>query len=313
MAVFTKLQTHEINKILGNYNLGQLKKFHGIKQGVENTNYFIKTDKKKIILTIFEKRVQTKDVPFFVNLMLHMNRGGFKCPKPLENKDKKIIFKIKNKNAILVSFLEGKSKKQLTPADCKIVGQQIAKFHKISSKFSKTRKNTLASATWVKIYNQTKKDYPQYSKPLKIYIDFYKKNKPKKLSKGIIHADLFPDNIFFKNKKFVGFIDFYFSCNGSYLYELAIAINALCFQNNKIKKINIKKLIEGYSTIKKLKLNDLNKINILCLGAAIRYFVTRLYDLKNTPKHAKIQKKDPKEYLFKMKYFYQNINNNIYD
>ena len=312
MAVFTNLQTSDIKKILNDYNLGDLVRFYGIKEGIENTNYFIKTSQNKFILTIFEKRVKNKDVPFFVKLMEKMYVKGFKCPRPIRNIYKKSIFKIKNKPAIIVSYLEGKSKKKLNNSECYNVGKQIGKFHKIATKLSIKRKNTLNFKTWNKIYHQTKNNYPKYSLKLKEYLTTYEKYKPKKLDSGIIHADLFPDNIFFKNNKFSGFIDFYFSCNENYLYELAVCINALCFNKKSVNKIKVKKLIDGYQLVKKIKKIDLKYLNILCLGAAIRFFVTRLYDLKNTPKNAKINKKNPKEYLFKMDYFYKNLNTNFY-
>ena len=313
MAVFTKLTLKEIKKILNDYNLGNLEKFNGITEGIENTNYFIKTSKKKLILTIFEKRVQKQDIPFFVTLMDSVSLKGFQCPKPIKNKNNKVIFKIKNKLAIIVSFLDGKSKKKLTPVNCFNIGRQIAKFHKITSKLKIKRTNTLNYKAWFKIYNQTKNNYPRYSSKLKKYLEIYKQKKPKKLSAGIIHADLFPDNIFFKKNNFSGFIDFYFSCNESYLYELAVCINALCFDGDKLNKNKIKKLIKGYLSINKIKNKELESLNILCLGAAIRFFVTRLYDLKNTPKNAKVNKKDPKEYLNKMDYFYNNLNKILYD
>tara|TARA_B100000963_G_scaffold358492_1_gene383256 strand:+ start:2379 stop:3320 length:942 start_codon:yes stop_codon:yes gene_type:complete len=312
MAVFTNLQTEEIKKILRNYKLGRLVKFYGIKEGIENTNYFIKTTKDKFILTIFEKRVKNKDVPYFVKLMEMMHARGFKCPKPIRNIHDQSIFKIKNKTAIIVSFLEGKSKKKLNINECYIVGKQIGKFHKIASNLPIKRKNTLDSKIWTKIYHLSKKIYPKYSMKLKEYLKTYQKYKPKKLSYGIIHADLFPDNIFFKNRRFSGFIDFYFSCNENYLYEIAVCINALCFEKNTINKAKVNKLINGYQTVKKIKKLELKYLNVLCLGAAIRFFVTRLYDLRNTPKNAIIKKKNPKEYLLKMNFFYKNLNKNLY-
>jgi homoserine kinase type II len=212
-----------------------------------------------------------------------------------------------------VSFLNGKSKKRLSYQNCLNIGKQIAKFHQISSRIKLKRKNTLDYNEWVKIFDKNKKNYPNYSKKLKKYLKIYKQNKPRKLSGGIIHADLFPDNIFFKNDKFSGFIDFYFSCNSPYLYELAVCINAFCFTQNKINKLKIKKLLQGYLSINKISNKELKSLNILCLGAAIRFFVTRLYDLKNTPKNAEVKKKDPREYLIKMNYFYNNLNKNLYD
>ena len=312
MAVFTKLQKREIKKILSNYNIGHLIKFHGIKEGIENTNYLIKTTQNKFILTIFEKRVKKEDVPYFVKLMEMTYTKGFKCPKPIKNINNQSIFKVHNKPSLIVSFLDGKAKKNLNENECYKVGKQIGKFHKIASNLPLKRKNTLNSKIWLKIYNKLKKIYPNYSLKLKKYLKTYEKYKPKKLSNGIIHADLFPDNIFFKNKKFAGFIDFYFSCNENYLYELAVCINALCFNKKNINKSKIKKLIDGYQTIRKIKKQEFKYLNALCLGAAIRFFVTRLYDLKNTPKTAKIKKKNPKEYLLKMDYFYKNIHNNLY-
>tara|TARA_B100000212_G_scaffold322720_1_gene282233 strand:+ start:2203 stop:3144 length:942 start_codon:yes stop_codon:yes gene_type:complete len=313
MAVFTNLKKSEIKNILNNYKLGSLVNFFGIKEGIENTNYFIKTSQNKFILTIFEKRVKNTDIPYFVKLMDMMHDRGFKCPKPIKNIYNKPIFKIKSKSAIIVSYLEGKSKKRLSNTECYNVGKQIGKFHKISSKLPIKRKNNLNFDSWIKIYHQIKNIYPKYSIKLKEYLITYKKYRPKKLDSGIIHADLFPDNIFFKNKKFSGFIDFYFSCNEHYLYELAVCINALCFKKNSVNKLKVKKLIDGYQLVKKIKKIELKYLNILCLGAAIRFFVTRLYDLKNTPKNAKINKKNPKEYLFKMDYFYRNLNTNFYD
>ena len=252
-------------------------------------------------------------MPFFVKLMDLMYTKGFKCPRPIQNIYKKSIFKIKSKPAIIVSYLNGKSKKKLNYRECYSVGKQIGRFHKIASNLPIKRKNTLNYKTWNKIYHQTKKIYPKYSIKLKKYLITYEKHKPKKLDSGIIHADLFPDNIFFKNKKFSGFIDFYFSCNENYLYELAVCINALCFNKKSVNKLKVKKLIDGYQLVKKIKKIDLKYLNIMCLGAAIRFFVTRLYDLRNTPTNAKINKKNPKEYLFKMDYFYKNLNTIFYD
>jgi homoserine kinase type II len=242
-----------------------------------------------------------------------MYAKGFKCPKPVKDINNRYIFKYKNKPAIIVTFLNGKSKKKLNTSECYNIGKQIGKFHNISSKLTIKRKNALDYKIWNQIYHKTKNIYPKYCLKLKQYLKIYEKYKPKNLEKGVIHADLFPDNIFFKNQKFSGFIDFYFSCYENYLYELAVCINALCFDRKIINKVKTKKLINGYQSVKKIKKSDLKYLNILCLGAAIRFFVTRLYDFKNTPKNAKIKKKSPKEYLIKMNYFYKNLNTKLYD
>jgi homoserine kinase type II len=312
MAVYTKINSLEIKNILSNFSVGQLDKFHGIKEGIENTNYFIKTDRKKIILTIFEKRVNQKEIPFFVNLMQKLSDRGIKCPKPFLNKKGKAIFKYKNKSAIMVSFLEGNSKNKLNYKDCEKIGFEIAKLHTAAKKIKIIRKNSLSFSHWVKIFSKVKKFYPKFKNEIDTYFSYYKKNRPKSLQSGIIHADIFPDNIFFKKNKFSGFIDFYFACNAPYLYEIAIAINSLCFNKNKIDQKKVKSLIKGYS--KKIKINkkELVHLNTMCLGAAIRFFVTRLYDLKNTPKKARVKKKSPIEYLKKMKFFYQSRKLKLY-
>ena len=312
MAVFTKLSSIEIKAIVNSYNFGTLKKYNGIKEGIENTNYLIQTTRGKVILTIFEKRVRKKDVPFFVKLMQQVDQKNFLCPKPLINKKNQSIIKIKGKLAILVSFLNGKSKKNLSNQNIKTVGIQIAKFHHITSSLNIKRPNTLGYSNWLKIFKKIKWNKNNEKKELKKYLDFYKKNKPKKLSTGIIHGDLFPDNIFFKNNKFSGLIDFYFSCNGSFLYEIAIMINALCFDKNKINKNKVRDLIQSYLKHKKLNKNELKQLNVVCLGAAIRFYLTRKYDLNNTPRSAQVIKKDPIEYLIKMRYFFNNNGLNLY-
>ncbi|MEK9716907.1 MAG: homoserine kinase [Pelagibacteraceae bacterium] len=312
MAVYTKINSQEIKNILSNFNAGKLDKYHGIKEGIENTNYFIKTNRKKIILTIFERRVNQKEIPFFVHLMKKLSESKIKCPKPFFNKKGNAIFKYKNKSAIMVSFLEGNSKKKLNYNDCQKIGFEIAKLHFVAKKIKIKRKNSLSFAHWVKIFSKVKKFYPKLQNEIKTYFSYYKKNRPKSLQSGIIHADIFPDNIFFKKNKFSGFIDFYFACNAPYIYEIAIAINSLCFNKNKFDPKKVKYLIKGYTKKMKINKKELIHLNTMCLGAAIRFFVTRLYDLKNTPKKARVKKKSPIEYLKKMKFFYQNRNHQLY-
>ncbi len=307
MAVYTLLKKEDIEKTVKDFHLGSLKKYYGIKEGIENTNYYIQTNKTKAILTIFEKRVQKKDLPFFSNLMLSLKKAGVLCPKPF-HKNKKIIFHIKNKSAILVSFLEGRPKNKLSDKDCIKIGKEIGTLHRKSKNLKLFRKNSLSLNDWIKIFSKVKKYFPIYQKEMKNYFELFKKNCPNNIEKGIIHADIFPDNIFFNKNKFSGFIDFYFACNDYFMYEIAIAINSICFDKKKLNLQKAKALIKGYSQVKKISFKEINYLPILCLGAAIRFFVTRLYDYKFTPKKAKVKKKDPKEYLFKMRFFAKKIN-----
>ena len=306
MAVYTKINSKEINYINNIYNIGKIVDFVGIKKGIENTNYLIKTKNKKFILTIFEKRVQKKDLPFFMNLMFGLSKSKIKCPEPIKNKSGKYLFKINNKSACLVSFLKGKDKKELNYNDCFIVGKNIAKLHLASKKLKLYRKNTLSVGSWKPLFNKIGKGYKNSKELMKNELKFLKKNWPKNLPLGIIHADIFIDNIFFYKKKFYGFIDFYFSASDYLAYELAICINALCFnKKNKIHKLDKKKsskLIKGYQSIKKLTKSEKKNLNILCRGSALRYLLTRSYDYLNTPKNALIKIKDPKEYIQKLNY-----------
>ena len=315
MAVYTKINSKEINYIQKNYNIGKIIDFFGIKKGIENSNYLIKTKNKKFILTIFEKRVQKKDLPFFMDLMFGLSKLKIKCPEPIINKNGKYLFKIKKKSACLVSFLKGKDKKQLNFKDCFVVGKNIAKLHLASIKLKLFRKNALSVDSWNpllnRIDNRINKFYKNSKNLMKTELKYLKKNWPKKLPFGIIHADIFIDNIFFYKKRFYGFIDFYFSANDFLAYELATCINALCFtKKNKLFILDIKKsskLINGYQSVRKLTLSEKNNFNILCKGSALRYLLTRSYDYLNTPKSALIKIKDPKEYIQKLN-FHKNIN-----
>ena len=319
MAVFTKINTNDISYIENRFNLGKIKIFKGIKKGIENTNYLIRTKNKKYILTIFEKRIhggyKYKDLTFFMKLMSKLIKLKIKCPKPVRNKKGTYIFKLKNKNACIVSFLEGKDKKQLSVNDYFSVGKNIAKLHIASKKINLYRKNSLSVNSWGSLLKKVDDRINKLSSNLvnlmKSDLADIKKKWPKKMPKGIIHSDLFIDNIFFYKNKFYGFIDFYFSANDFLAYELATCINALCFKKrNKIFVLDKKKssqLLKGYQSVRKLSLKEKNNLNTLCRGSALRYLLTRSYDFLNTPKNAIIKIKDPLEYLHKLN-LHRNLN-----
>ena len=307
MAVYTKINKKDISYINKRFNDEKFLSFKGIKQGIENTNYLLKTKNKKFILTIFEKRVSKKEIPFFMKLMDRLNDSKMNCPKPLKNKDGKYLIKLKNKTACIVSFLQGKDKKILNTKNCYDVGKEIAQMHLSTSKIKLFRKNSMGIRNLNTLLKSIKfkfKKFANIDKFLKVNLADINKKWPKKLPNGIIHGDLFIDNIFFKKDKLSGIIDFYFAANDYFMYEIAICINALCFDkiNSKFKinKKKIKNLIKGYESIKKITLKEKKSLNILCRGAAVRYFLTRLYDYTNTPKTALIKIKDPKEYYQKI-------------
>ena len=307
MAVYTKINEKEINTINEKFNVEEIISFKGIKQGIENTNYLLKSKKKKYILTIFEKRVLQKEIPFFMKLMDNLNISKINCPKPIKTKNNKYLLKLRNKTACIVSFLEGKDKKILKTNDCYAIGKTIARMHVATKKMKLNRKNSMGIKNLKPLLKSIKfksKNFSNLKIFLKNNLKDINKNWPKQLPKGIIHGDLFIDNIFFKKKKLSGIIDFYFAANDYFMYEIAICINALCFDQKKRKfkmnKNKIKNLIKGYESVKKISLKEKKSINILCRGAALRYLLTRLYDYSNTPKTAFIKIKDPNEYYQKL-------------
>ena len=309
MAIYTKISKKDVIPIEKKFSIGKIVLFKGIKKGIENTNYLLKTRNKKYILTIFEKRVQKKDLPFFMNLMDKLSKYKINCPKPQRNKKGSFLIKIKNKTGSIVSFVEGKDKLKLNPKDCYEIGKNIAKLHRASKKIKLYRKNSLSLKEWPKLLNKignkSKIISPDLNSLMKNSFLEIKNKWPKNLPNGIIHGDLFIDNIFFKNNKFSGYIDFYFACNDFLIYEIAICINALCFDKKNNKFIFNKKkstnLIRGYSKIRKFSVKEKKSLNILCKGAALRYLLTRTYDYLNTPKSAVIKIKNPREYIQKLK------------
>ena len=306
MAVYTKISKKDISLINKKFNVENFISFKGIKQGIENTNYLLKSKSNKFILTIFEKRVLKKEIPFFMKLMDQLSSLNIICPKPLKNKNGHFLIKLKNKAACIVSFLTGKSKRSLSLKNCCDVGKTVALMHLSTRKIKLFRSNSMGIKKLKPLINKIefKSEFKNLEKFLKINLRDINKNWPKKLPYGIIHGDLFIDNIFFKKNNLSGIIDFYFAANDYFMYEIAICVNALCFDqlNSKfyLNKKKVKSLIKGYEKIRKLSNKEKKSLNILCRGAALRYFLTRLYDYTNTPKTALIKIKNPREYYQKL-------------
>ena len=310
MAVYTKINNKQIKFIEKKYNIGKIINFSGITKGIENTNFLLKTQKNKYILTIYEKRVRKEDLPFFSKLMLELNKKNFICPKPIPNRDNNYISSLDNKNFMIATYLEGKSKHSLSPNECGIVGKEIAKLHLITKDFTFKRTNDLSVKSWRKIFTQVKDNCSKIHKDLPKLIEAnllnIEKDWPSNLPSGIIHADLFNDNIFFKNNKFSGFIDFYFSCNDFFAFEIAICFNALCFdglkQNLSFNVTKAKKLMGGYNEVRKISKEEKKSIKVLSQGAALRFLLTRVFDYINTVDDAVVKIKDPEEYLKRLEF-----------
>ena len=316
MAIYTKLSENNLKEFFLKYNLGKLLNYKGIQEGIENTNYFIQTDKGKFILTVYEKRTEEKDLPFFMGLMRNLFDANFPSPEPIINKNGNYITEISGKKAAVVSFLEGSAKKNLSPDNCHEVGIQAAKLHVITKNLTGKRENSLSVNSWKKIYKNVQKDcsriHSNLARIIERNLDEIESNWPKNIPSGIIHADLFPDNIFFKGNNLTGIIDFYFSCYDFYAFEITICLNALCFEGQKenlsFNVTKAKKFIDGYSTIRKLSEEEKKSLKILCQGAAIRFLLTRVFDYLNLTEGAIVKIKDPIEYLKRLE-FHDSVKN----
>ena len=312
MAVFTKLVKEDIRNFISDYSIGNLDSFEEIVDGIENSNFKIFCSNKPYILTIFEKRVTQEELPFFINLKNFLNKNNFKCPKTISDKNGRILKKIKNKTAVIISFIEGKSIEKPNFKMCKEVGKMIANLHNLTKNFDEKRDNSLDLKDWKEIYKKCLKDksdeFKETMNLLKNEIDYLEKYWPSNIPCGIIHADLFRDNIFFKNEKISGVIDFYFSCYYFYIYDIAIVINDWCFSDNgqNFHKQNCLTILEEYQKIRKLSDLEKKSLNILLRAAAVRIRFARMYDNIFHPTNAVVIKKDPFEYFNILKWHQQN-------
>lgn len=311
MAVFTELNKQDIEDFLKDFTIGNLISFEGIVKGTENSNFKIITTENKYILTILEKRVVEEDLPFFMTLQNKLVEHGFNCPKPIKNNKNLVINKLKNKNAVIISFLDGENLSTIMPENCYELGSKIAEFTNITKKLKLLRANSLNYDSWVKIFESFKNindnSYEEYFAVLNEELIFLKNNWPNNLPTAIIHADLFVDNVLFQNNKISGIIDFYFSCNDFIAYELALTANDWCFNKDGTFNLdNFNSLIMGYNNITPLNSEEKASMNVLFRGAAVRILVTRLYDKIFHPNEGLNELKDPEEYLKILKWHQAN-------
>jgi len=301
-----------LESFLDNYNIGKLLSFEGIQEGVENSNYKLFMSTGLYILTIFEKRVDEKDLPFFIQLKKHLVQKNFLCPKPISNKKGNYINYVKNKACIINTYLKGKKASSITKNHCQQLGQYLAIMHLKTEDFKLSRKNTLSQEYWKNLFEHFRYnnniEYNKLFKKINIEIDFLDKNWPKDLPSGVIHADAFQDNVFFDNNVFSGIIDFYFACNDFYAYELAICINAWCFNSQYVLDTNKSTaLLDSYQKNRKLLEKEQKAFPILLRGAAMRFLLTRFNDLIYHSEEAYVDPKDPMEF-FNILQFHQNNN-----
>ena len=314
MAVYTKIPDEALEVFIEEYDIGKIQFLKGIEEGVENSNFLLKTDRGTYILTIYEKRVDINDLPFFLGLMNHLASKNFPCPTPLHGCDGKALRKLCDKPAALISFMTGLGTRRITSNHCLAVGRAAAKLHMAGKDFDLSRKNSLDISAWQKIFELTKTRAGEIDDKIVIEIEkeleILYQNWPKNLPSGIIHADLFPDNVFFKGKKLSGIIDFYFACNGFLAYEIATCINAWCFEKDGSFNSNkVSSLIEGYNSVRPLEQIEIDFLPLLARGSALRFLLTRLYDLLNHPEGALVNPKDPLEYLERLR-FHKSYNGN---
>ncbi len=307
MAVYTEVADDELHAFMAGYDLGNVLSFKGIAEGVENTNYLIHTDAGPQILTLYEKRVSTKDLPFFLGLMEHLASSGLACPVPVRDREGQMLRELAGRPAAVISFLEGLWVRRPTTDHCAALGQTLAKLHIAGKNFAMNRANALSVTGWRPLYEASGNGADTIAGALHHELgeelDALEKGWPRDLPQGVIHADLFPDNVFFLGKEISGVIDFYFACNDALAYDIAICLNAWCFEPDAAFNITkARALLRAYTALRPFTEEELEALPILARGAAMRFLLTRIYDWLNTPAEALVRPKDPMEYVRKLRF-----------
>lgn len=312
MAVFTPLTDQQISFFIDAYDIGSFVRAEGIAEGVENTNYHVFTNEGRVILTVFEYRTNPQSLPFIFNYQEHLRAKGIECPVALKDKMGRNVGKIAGKPAALISFLQGKSVKsdQIGQWHCREVGKVLGKMHKAAEGFQGTRENPVGMETWQSLHQKIGDKADAYRPGLKNEIarelEFIAQNWPEDLPSGPVHADLFPDNVFFNIDKFElsGLIDFYFSCTAPFVYDLIITMNAWCFDPTGLLIPDKSEVfLKAYEEIRPLSEAERAAWTVLGRGASLRFFLTRLHDWVFHPPDAVVTPKDPMEYYRKLRYY----------
>ena len=307
MAVYTDVSFEDLEAMLVAYDVGEPLSFKGIAEGVENSNFFLQTDRGSFFLTLYEKRVRESDLPFFLGLMEHLAARGIACPQPIRTKDGRQWTQVNDRPAALVSFLTGLSVRRPDVGHCASAGEALARVHAAGADFSIERRNALGIAGWRELVDKTASGADGIERDLRELIaTSYREVSagwPSGLPTGIIHADLFPDNVLFMNAQVSGLIDFYFACDDAFAYDLAIMLNAWCFETDGSYNITKgKSLIAGYRRRRELADSEIAALPILCAGAALRFLLTRLFDLLHHHPMALVRPKEPRDFSKRLRF-----------
>ncbi|GHC71533.1 homoserine kinase [Limoniibacter endophyticus] len=306
MAVYTDVNEEELSSFLTSYPVGDLLSYKGIAEGTENSNYLLHTTGGSFILTLYEKRVNADDLPFFLGLMQHLAQSGVECPLPVARQDGALVGQLAGRHAALITFLEGMWLRKPAAVHCRAVGAALANLHIAGSSFPMARTNSMGVPEWHRLWEGSREEADTVEPGLREELDremsIIDTQWPGDLPSGIVHADLFPDNVFFLGDQVSGLIDFYFACNDAFAYDIAICLNAWCFE--KDFSFNLTKgvaLLAGYQSVRPLEEIEVEALPVLVRGAALRFQLSRLYDWLNIPDGPLVKKRDPLEYMRKLR------------
>ena len=311
MAVYTDVTAEELADFISDYGIGDLLSYKGIAEGVENSNYLLHTSGGSFILTLYEKRVAKNDLPFFLGLMGHLASHNITCPQPVLNKSGEALGTLAGRPAAIITFLEGMWPRRPTAAHCAGVGAALAKMHLAGADFKMSRPNGLSVKGWRPLFDQAADRANDVHHGLRALLsaelDYLETHWPADLPKGVIHADLFPDNVFFLGDKLSGLIDFYFACNDMFAYDVAICLNAWCFEiDHSFNVTKARAFLAAYARERQPSDEERRALPLLARGAAMRFLLTRLVDWLNVPPGALVKPKDPLEYVRKLR-FHQGV------
>jgi homoserine kinase type II len=307
MAVYTDVSAEDLGAFLAGYELGELKSYKGIAEGVENSNFLVHAGNNYYILTLYEKRVAAGDVPFFLALMEHLAARGITCPQPVKNRNGETLGHLCGRPAAIVTFLDGMWMRRPDPRHCSAVGEALARMHLAGRDFRLKRRNALSVTDWRPLYELAAERADSLQHGLRATIEselnHLERAWPRDLPQGVIHADLFPDNVFFLGNRLSGLIDFYFACTDTLAYDVAICLNAWCFEPDHSYNVTKgRNLLEAYITERPLSAAELDALPLLARGAAMRFLLTRLVDWLNVPEGALVRPKNPLEYFRKLRF-----------
>jgi homoserine kinase type II len=311
MAVYTDVVAEDLTRFLAAYDIGELLAYKGIAEGVENSNFLVHTSRGYFILTLYERRVAERDLPFFLALMEHLAARSITCPQPVKNRQGKVLGKLAGRPAAVVTFLDGMWIRRPNASHCAALGEALARFHLAGADFSMRRENALSVAGWRQLYEACRerahKVEGNLEKVVAPELEFLERDWPRDLPQGVIHADLFPDNVFFLGDRLSGLIDFYFACTDTLVYDVAICLNAWCFEpDNSYNVTKGRALLANYAKARPLSHEEWEKLPLLARGAALRFLLTRLVDWLDVPPGALVRPKDPREYARKLR-FHQTV------